>query len=518
MVQPIQYQIPGVSPDPFAGVLQGLRLGATLQELDLARAAQQQKLAQQQAQAEQQRQANEAMSAYLAKPSGQRTLEDTRGLIRFLPAEQVKNLIDIDSRLSQDERRNQVLFAGQVGSALRLGNTDVALQMVRQRAEAETDPMKKQGFQILAQSIEKAPEAALETLRVSTTALGKDYEPAAKAMFGAPAEQGRMISTPADKIKAGLVNDKGAPLPGTFFQEPGKEPKLITGEKPQELPAEIRTMQALGFPVTPEGWAAYTAQKRGPLVKVDVGDRAEAAYGQQVAKEVGTEDVQLVKAARAAPESVKKVDNTLRQLYSSKALTGAFADSIKAIERVRAKFGSDYAAGRVSDTEVLDAMLGSDVFPMIGELGIGARGLDTPAEREFLRQVMTGTVAMDRNSLVRLAEMRRDRIERSVQNYNQMLDEGELDRYFAATGRKKKSVNLPPRLPRPSNLLPPVGREPAAPAAVTPEAPPRRRVEGRVTPMAAPAESFAVTPQPTVTTESIDAMVDRWRSKYGIGR
>ena len=38
MVQPIQYQIPGVSPDPFAGVLQGLRIGGSLAEMDAMRA------------------------------------------------------------------------------------------------------------------------------------------------------------------------------------------------------------------------------------------------------------------------------------------------------------------------------------------------------------------------------------------------------------------------------------------------------------------------------------------------
>jgi len=46
---------------------------------------------------------------------------------------------------------------------------------------------------------------------------------------------------------------------------------------------------------------------------------------------------------------------------------------------------------RISDTEYLDAMLGSDVFPMIKQLAIEADGLDTPAEREFLRKVMSGT-------------------------------------------------------------------------------------------------------------------------------
>jgi hypothetical protein len=217
---------------PFGGLLQGLKLGATMQDIEAQRAQQVAAAQLAQQKAEQQRLAQEAMSAYLTKPSAQRTLDDTRGLIRFLPADQVKNLIDIDSRLSEEERRNQVLLAGQVGSALRLGKSDVALNLVRPYAEAETDPRKKQGYQLLMSAIEKGPDAALETLRMSTVALGKDYEPAAKAMFGAAEVQGRTISSAADKVAAGITDAEGKPLSGTFFVEPGKEPKLVTGAKP----------------------------------------------------------------------------------------------------------------------------------------------------------------------------------------------------------------------------------------------------------------------------------------------
>jgi CheY-like chemotaxis protein len=230
MVQPFNYMIP--QADPFAGVMQGLKLGATMQDIEAQRAQQVAAAQLAQQKAEQQRLAQEAMSAYLTKPSAERTLDDTRGLIRFLPADQVKNLIDIDSRLSEEERRNKVLLAGQVGSALRLGKPDVALNLIRPYAEAETDPRKKQGHQLMMAAIEKGPEAALEMLRLTTIALGPNYESAAKAMFGAAEVQGRTISSAADKVAAGITDAEGKPLSGTFFVEPGKEPKLVTGAKP----------------------------------------------------------------------------------------------------------------------------------------------------------------------------------------------------------------------------------------------------------------------------------------------
>lgn len=241
MVQPMNYMLP--QADPFAGVLQGLKLGATIQDMEAARAQQAMRMDAMRQKAEQQRLAQEAMSAYLTKPSAQRTLDDTRGLIRFLPAEQVKNLIDIDSRLSEEERRSKVRLAGQVGSALRLGKPDVALDLIRPYAEAETDPIKRQGHQLMMTAIEKGPEAALEMLRITTTALGKDYESAARAMFGAAEAQGRTISSAADKVAAGITDAEGKPLSGTFFVEPGKEPKLVTGERAAKPGFTILTPQ-----------------------------------------------------------------------------------------------------------------------------------------------------------------------------------------------------------------------------------------------------------------------------------
>ena len=61
------------------------------------------------------------------------------------------------------------------------------------------------------------------------------------------------------------------------------------------------------------------------------------------------------------------------------------------------------------------------VFPMIKALGIGARGMDTPAEREFLRQVMTGTISMNKATLIKMTKLRRDISERVVKKYNKRL-------------------------------------------------------------------------------------------------
>jgi len=238
MVQPIQYQIPGVS-SPFENLVSGLKLGATMGDMDAARV-------QQQAAIDQKALADTAFSAYLAKPTDQRTQDDTRQLIRFLPAAQVQNLLAIDAALSDKQRENQALFAGEVCSALKSKKPEIAMNRVRERLNAETDPQKKQGLKLLLDSIEQAPDFALETLRMSTLALGDKYEKAANAMFGAPTVGGKTISSPADKIAFGITDAEGKPLTGTFFVESGKEPKLVKGEEGQKPTPPSTVMQLYG--------------------------------------------------------------------------------------------------------------------------------------------------------------------------------------------------------------------------------------------------------------------------------
>jgi hypothetical protein len=156
------------------------------------------------------------------------------------------------------------------------------------------------------------------------------------------------------------------------------------------------------------------------------------------------QDVDIVETANKSKNNISKIDMTLNQIQNSDAITGFGADIQKNVNRFKAKVLKDAKAGKqVADTEILDAFLGSDVFPQIGALGIGAKGLDTPAEREFLRQVMTGTISMDKNALIKMTQIRRDIEKRSIDRYNSAVDSGELNDYFTSTKRQKKLIDIP---------------------------------------------------------------------------
>ena len=81
--------------------------------------------------------------------------------------------------------------------------------------------------------------------------------------------------------------------------------------------------------------------------------------------------------------------------------------------------------------------MGSEVFPLIKSLGIGARGMDTPAEREFMRQVLTGRIGLNKETLLRMARMRSKEAGFQISNWNKRVNSGELDNFFKYSGVPK---------------------------------------------------------------------------------
>ena len=173
---------------------------------------------------------------------------------------------------------------------------------------------------------------------------------------------------------------------------------------------------------------------------------AESAYQTTVGKASGEADIASFDLAQRAADDLLKDFNTIELLKTGKASTGITAELALGINRLKADVGGDKEAARkVADTELLNALLGSDVFSNIQALGIGARGLDTPAEREFLREVVSGTISLNAETLRRMAEIRANVKERAIDRFNQRVERGELDRFFQATGREKRKIEKPSR-------------------------------------------------------------------------
>jgi len=203
-----------------------------------------------------------------------------------------------------------------------------------------------------------------------------------------------------------------------------------------------QTNELLNAP--PEVQAEVAASAAQPFMGATPPPQFESTYSQRVGASTAERHEGIVTSADAAVQNLPKIYDTINQIESSEAITGMGADIFKNVERFKAQFmASEQAGQRVADTEILDALLGSEVFPLIGALGIGARGIDTPAERDFLRGVFTGRIDMNRDTLLRLTEMRRDLAERSIERYNDAVQKGELDRYFQTQGVPPRTIEAP---------------------------------------------------------------------------
>jgi len=180
----------------------------------------------------------------------------------------------------------------------------------------------------------------------------------------------------------------------------------------------------------------------------------ESAFTGAVGKEQADRNAKVVIAAQSASDNIRKIDSAIDLLKTGDPTTGFGAELRNNIDRARALLAGDIKAGKkVADTQILDALLGSDVFPMIQSLGIGARGLDTPAERDYLRQVMTGTIQMDNKALIRLSEIRRNIETRAIEKYNTQLEKGELNKFFETQGIKPEKIEIPKAAGASSNTV-----------------------------------------------------------------
>jgi hypothetical protein len=252
-----------------------------------------------------------------------------------------------------------------------------------------------------------------------------------------------------DPVQQILRTGKFTPASVSAYQKSGE----IADLKPIDSATKTQVVETTGGQLLVDMGTGETIANLGAApdrrniatTNVNVSGTAENEYAKKVGSAVATSDINLIENAQAVAGTLPKMYEARQLLESGDLNTGFAAEFQQVIDRAKTKLLADKRAGkRVTDTEYLDALLGSDVFPQISALGIGARGLDTPAEREFLRQVITGTISMDRETLKRMTDFRIRSAERAVESYNKKLGAGELKQYQTITGRTLSPVAVTP--------------------------------------------------------------------------
>jgi hypothetical protein len=349
--------------------------------------------------------------------------------------------------------RGANMLGGAIGGAL--GGQDPELQRITMRQQIArqmnpSDPTSiQQGIEMLLQAgdTEGAMMARAELEKVQMSQAKLASEGALARQRDAAATASLREKEGVDPVQQILRTGKFTPASISAYQKS----REIADLKPIDSATKTQVVETAGGQLLVDMGTGQTianlgaAPDRRSVTEVNVGGRAENKYADVVGERVAKSDIDLIENAQAVAGTLPKMYETRQLLESGNLNTGIGAEIQQVIDRTRSKFLNDKRAGRVvNDTEYLNALLGSDVFPQISALGIGARGLDTPAEREFLRQVITGTISMDRETLKRMTDFRIRSAERAVESYNKKLGAGEFKQFQTISGRTLSPVAVTP--------------------------------------------------------------------------
>jgi len=176
--------------------------------------------------------------------------------------------------------------------------------------------------------------------------------------------------------------------------------------------------------------------KEAPLYDPTI--QARVAAGKETGKGAGEYNTKQYEQAASAHAMLGKLNQVEKEITNSEFKPGIFSDFRLALNKAQAMLGGPEGSKKAEDAEVMNALMGQDVFSLLGAMGLGSKQMDTPAEREFMRQVLAGTITMERGALQRLAGIRKQDAQSAIDRFNTRVDSGELDDFFTNSGYTKK--------------------------------------------------------------------------------
>lgn len=172
MVQPIQYTVQ--APSAFESLVSGLKLGTSLQDIQLRREQQMAAMQQAQEKAEAERQRQERLQMLRGKSFSQWTPDDVLSASDLLPKESLTFLKGQMDQMSTEERRARALTLGQLGSVALMGDAERTSAAFDERIEAETNPREKEALRAQKQIALTRPEDLAKMYVTMLPAMGDE--------------------------------------------------------------------------------------------------------------------------------------------------------------------------------------------------------------------------------------------------------------------------------------------------------------------------------------------------------
>jgi hypothetical protein len=352
--------------------------------------------------------------------------------------------------LGSSGQTRQPISTGQIlGSALGAGmegynqSFDRSLKQMVTGMQLEEYKRKKQAQEMARGAITQTPVPI-----PMATGQGSQLEMLSRPEFGGDMAMAETVGALRANLPTKTSVDLNKLIQAIAIESPLEAAKLMSKEGKESFrPMTVDEKRQSGLPTD----RPYQISTTGKIQDIGTGPQSvvnvlpgESERQKGYAKFGVEENTKIYASGQTAVRNIAKINETLNLIEKGDPTTGIGADLINNVNRTKLLFtDSKKKINQVSDTELLNSLLGADVFPQIGALGIGAKGLDTPAEREFLRQVMTGTINMNKETLVRLTNLRKKYEEKSITEYNRAVDEGQLDPLFKEGGLPKRKLNVP---------------------------------------------------------------------------
>jgi len=352
--------------------------------------------------------------------------------------------------LGSSGQTRQPISTGQVlGSALGAGmegynqSFDRSLKQIVTNMQLEEYKRKKQAQEMARGAITQTPVPI-----PMATGQGSQLEMLSRPEFGGDMAAAETVGALRANLPTKTSVDLNKLIQAIAIESPLEAAKLMSKEGKESFrPMTVDEKRQSGLPTD----RPYQISTTGKIQDIGTGPQSvvnvlpgESERQKGYAKFGVEENTKIYASGQTAVRNIAKINDTLNLIEKGDPTTGIGADLINNVNRAQLLFtDSKKKINQVSDTELLNSSLGADVFPQIGALGIGAKGLDTPAEREFLRQVMTGTINMNKETLVRLTKLRKKYEEKSITEYNKAVDEGQLDELFRFSGLPKRKLTAP---------------------------------------------------------------------------
>ena len=352
--------------------------------------------------------------------------------------------------LGSSGQTRQPISTGQIlGGALGAGlegyqqSFDRNLKQIVTNMQLEDLKRKRQSQEMARQAVTQTPVPI-----PMATGQGSQLEMLSRPEFGGGMAVPETVSALRAHLPTKTSVDMNKLIQAINIESPLEAAKLMSKEPKESFrPMTVDEKKQSGLPTD----RPYQVSTTGKIQDIGTGPQSvvnvlpgESERQKGYAKFGVEENTKIYVSGQTAVRNIAKINETLNLIEKGDPTTGIGADLINNVNRTKLLFtDSKKKINQVSDTELLNSLLGADVFPQIGALGIGAKGLDTPAEREFLRQVMTGTINMNKETLVRLTNLRKKYEEKSITEYNRAVDEGQLDPLFKEGGLPKRKLSVP---------------------------------------------------------------------------